>query len=115
MKHDMHLGDPCVFCDQLQDKIEPGPCPGRPGLERSADLQLTVSALQDRYLQLHERYIQYEIIQEAANRLHIALINAYSSNPNEMCDWLDDLCAYEMIQLEDALVAFEETMEDASQ
>jgi hypothetical protein len=71
-------------------------------------LQLTVSALQDRYLRLRERCTQHEIIRKAANRLHIALLNAYSPDPSEMCDWLDDLCAYEMIQLEDALTAFEE-------
>lgn len=112
MKRDMHLGDPCVFCDQPWDKIEPGPCPGRPGLEEIADLQLTVSALQDRYLRLHERCTQHEIVREAANRLHLALLNAYSPDPNEMCDWLDDLCAYEMIQLEDALTAFEEMAEE---
>ncbi len=25
-----HYGDPCVFCGQRHDDIEPGPCPGRP-------------------------------------------------------------------------------------
>ena len=45
-----------MFCDQAWDKVEPGPCPGRPGLDREADLSLTVAALEDRYLRLHEQW-----------------------------------------------------------
>ena len=54
MQREAHLGDPCVFCDRGWDQIPPGPCPGRPGLEATADAQLTMDALQDRYLRLHE-------------------------------------------------------------
>lgn len=58
MKREMHLGDPCVFCDQPWDAVASGDCPGRPGLEESADALLTVDALQDRYLRLHEEMTQ---------------------------------------------------------
>ena len=40
-----HLGDPCIYCDTPHDLVAPGPCPGRPGLDREADLQLTIDAL----------------------------------------------------------------------
>ena len=55
MKREMHLGDPCVFCDQAWDQITPGECPGRPGLEESADLRASIWALQDRYLRLYRQ------------------------------------------------------------
>jgi len=55
MKREMHLGDPCVFCDQAWDQIASGECPGRPGLEESADLRASIWALQDRYLRLYEQ------------------------------------------------------------
>ena len=65
MKREAHLGDPCVFCDQKWDDVAPGECPGRPGLEESADLQTTVWALQDRYLRLHESSLEARKILEA--------------------------------------------------
>jgi len=40
-----HFGDPCIYCDTPHDLVAPGPCPGRPGLDREADLQLTIDAL----------------------------------------------------------------------
>ena len=40
-----HFGDPCIYCDTPHDLVAPGPCPGRPGLDREADLQMTIDAL----------------------------------------------------------------------
>lgn len=41
----LHLGDPCIYCDTPHDRVVPGSCPGRPGLDRGADLQMTIDAL----------------------------------------------------------------------
>jgi len=42
-----HFGDPCIWCDTPWDRVAVGPCPGRPGLERTADMQLTIDRLME--------------------------------------------------------------------
>lgn len=51
-----------------------------------------------------ENCVLYQTANALLNRLH----TAYDGEQREREDWLDDLCAREMIDLEDALVALEE-------
>jgi len=46
MKRKAHFGDPCVYCDQGLDQVEPGDCPGRPGLDEGADDSRTIYLLE---------------------------------------------------------------------
>ena len=48
-----HFGDPCIYCDCPHDEVAVGNCPGRPGLERTADMQLTIDSLLERNGRLH--------------------------------------------------------------
>ena len=40
-----HFGDPCIYCDTPMMQVEIGECPGRPRLERTADLQRSIDML----------------------------------------------------------------------
>lgn len=57
-----HLGSPCIYCDKLFENIEVGDCPGRPGLEAAADLQLTIDRLLEREANWRDRIGQAEEI-----------------------------------------------------